>query len=208
MDRGSDRGSRFRLPALYPRSSDPDGDTFVASTSPSAVRPPPPMAMFMQAAFAAFREQRAVSLDHDPPPAVGYDDAVASMRTSWEADSEAAARPWIPASSPLLEQGLSAVCPAPHQPALVAAALAQCRRARPAAPAAPPSKSLLTKVSLSKVHTSWEIESQLLHEMHRAGTASTGSTLDKLAGAGSTELGELSELKRIVGELDAMWGTP
>ena len=161
-----------RFPALYPRSSDPDGDTFVASNNPSAVRPPPPMAMFMQAAFAAVREQRAASLDHDLPPAVGYDDAVASMRTSWEADSEAAARPWIPASSPLFEQGLSAVCPAPHQPALVAAALAECRRARPAAPAAPPSKSSLTKTSLSKVHTSWEIESQLLREMHRAGNAS------------------------------------
>ena len=164
---------------------------------------PPPMSPYMQAAFAAAHESRIKS-----KPA-GYDECVASMKTSWELDAEAAAaKAWLPARSyEVPESSGSVVRPAPAQPALVTAMVSEHRRGQKAYAPAAPSKPRLT---------SWEHEAQLLRRMHLVSAGSLPPDSMSLAATGSASPRpktqvvserppETSELRRLMRDLDSMW---
>ena len=212
-----------------------DADLFVASAlayapAASAVHPPPPMPVAMQAAFAASRAAgSADTTESSPLPRrlVGYDDSLASMPTSWELQNaqEAEAlsyRPWLPPDSALFQHQGSAVSAAPSQPALVAVAITERRRqaaAKPSGPAARAAAAAKTPL------TSWERESELLRSMRVAGAAAvakgtdswhqpapyaaTPETISGLRNCSAVSVlpspSQISDLRRLVDELDAMW---
>ena len=212
---------RYELPGpVTPRPSDVLGHsaTFVASNvnyvpAATAVRPPPPMPAAMQAAFAAAGDP--VLAPQRTRRDVGYDVSLASMKTSWEVEQdEVPVRPWIPAASHHFLEAPSAVCPAPNQPALVAAALAEARRPTKA----PPAGWAPVKVPSSSPLTSWEREAELLRHMHIAGEAARNTPVGfdwgargnlaearAEAVAGLPNSTQIGDLKRLVHELDSMW---